>query len=106
MVKHNQTLRRPNELLECDHFVGLALKGLNIYGQTYRKFLLKKFFLAIDFFDLVQTSMLLVVISSNIFELHLHALIEHLSLDFEKTECKIEIEVATLRRSMYTLLVF
>ena len=80
MVKHNQTLRRPNELLECDHFVGLALKGLNIYGQTYRKFLLKKFFFAIDFFDLVQTSMLLEVISSNIFELHLHALIEQTCL--------------------------
>ena len=30
MVKHTQTIRRQfaDELFECDHFVGLALKGL------------------------------------------------------------------------------
>ena len=40
MVKHTQTIRRPiaDELLECDHFVGLALKELKTIpnGNTNR----------------------------------------------------------------------
>ena len=34
MVKHTQKIRQQfaDELFECDHFVGLALKGLRLYS--------------------------------------------------------------------------
>ena len=55
MIKHTQTIRQQqptNCLSVFDHFVGLALKGLNILRQVLKTIFAKRF--TFDAFDRVH----------------------------------------------------